>query len=63
MSKRHDFEAIFTSNDIMNIQDGIGKRFRSIKRTYYIGINADFGPRRINRPHATPNYGPGNISL
>ena len=22
-------------------------------------VNAYFGPRRKNRPHGTPNYGPG----
>ena len=26
-------------------------------------VNDYFGPIRINIPHATPNYGPGNISL
>ena len=24
-----------------------------------MGVNAYFGTRRRNRPHATPNYGPG----
>ena len=26
-------------------------------------VYAYFGPRWTNRPHATPNYGPGNTSL
>ena len=42
----------------MNIQDGIGKGFGSIEISYYMGVNSYFGPRRTNRPHATPNYGP-----
>ena len=24
-----------------------------------MGVNANFGPIRTNRPHATPKYGPG----
>ena len=43
----------------MNIQDGIGKGFGYRERAYYMGVNASFGTRRTNRPHATPNYGPG----
>ena len=29
MQKHHDFEIIFNSNNVMNIQDVIGKRFGS----------------------------------
>ena len=28
-----------------------------------MGVNDYFGPRRTNRPHATTNYGPGNLNL
>ena len=26
-------------------------------------VNCYFGPITTNRPHATPNYGPGNLGL
>ena len=42
----------------MNIQYAIGKGFGCIEIVYYIVVNAYFGPRRTNIPHATPNYGP-----
>ena len=42
MLKQHDFETIFTSNDVMNIQYAIGKEFGSIERSYYIGVDAFF---------------------
>ena len=58
--EKHEFETIFTSNDVMNIQDRIGKGFGSRERAYSMGVNTYFG---TNRPHATPNYGPRNISL
>ena len=54
---------IFTSDDIMNIQYGIGTGFGSIERAYYMGVNTYFGPRRTNRAHATSKYGPGNIGF
>ena len=28
-----------------------------------MGVNAYFVPRQTNRPHSTPNYGPGNKGL
>ena len=28
-----------------------------------MGLNAYFGPRRTNRPHGTPNYGPGKSNF
>ena len=42
----------------MNIKYGIGKVFGSRERAYCMGVNAQFGPRQINRPCTTPNYGP-----
>ena len=27
-----------------------------------MAVNAYFGPRRTNRPHATPNYGPVELA-
>ena len=42
----------------MNIQDKIGKGFGSWERAYYMWVNDYSGPRRTNRPHATPKYGP-----
>ena len=55
LCEKHNFESIFTSNDVMNIQDGIGEGFGDIERVYYIDVNNYFGPRRTNIPHATPN--------
>ena len=55
---KNEFEIIFTSNYIMNIQDRIVKVFGSIERAYHMVVNYYFGPRRTNIPHATPNYGP-----
>ena len=63
MLERHELEKIFTSNDVINIKDGIGEGFRSRERVYYLGVNAYFGPRQTNIPHATPKYGPGNLIL
>ena len=54
----HEFETIFTSNDVMNIQYEIGKGFGCRERSYYMGLNASFCPIRKNIPHAPPNYGP-----
>ena len=59
MWKQHNFETIFTSDDVLNIQDAIGKGFGSRERALSMGVNDYVGPIRINRPHATPNYGPG----
>ena len=47
----------------MNIQYFIGKISGYRKRAQYIGVNAYFGPRITNRPHATPNYGPGKYKF
>ena len=58
MREKHYFEAILTSNDVMNIQYEIGKGFRSREIAYYTGVNDYFSPRWTNIPHATPNYGP-----
>ena len=40
-----DFETIFTSNDVMNIQDGIGKGFGSREGSYSMVVNDYSGPR------------------
>ena len=56
MWKQNNFETIFTSNDVLNIQYEIGKGFGSRERAYYMGVNAYFDTRRANIPHATPNY-------
>ena len=44
--KQHYFETIFTSNDVINIQDTIGKLFESIERLYTMGVDAYFIFRR-----------------
>ena len=36
---KHEFEEIFTSNDVINIQNGIGNVFGSRERAYSIGVN------------------------
>ena len=56
MYKRNNFEAIFTSNYFLNIQDSIGKGFGFQEIEYSMVVNYYFEPRRTNRPHATPNY-------
>ena len=56
LCEKNDSETIFTSNDDMNIQNGIGKKFGYIERAYFMGVIAYFGPRQTNIPHATPNY-------
>ena len=48
--EKHEFETIFTSNDVMNIQDRIGKGFGSRERAYSMGVNDYFGPIRTNIP-------------
>ena len=47
----------------MNIQYVTGKGFGYREIAYSIGINAYFLPRRTNRPHATPHYGPGKFKF
>ena len=59
----HDFEKIFTTNDVMNIKNGIGKAFGSREIEYHMGVNVYFVPRQNNRPHATPKYGPGKFKF
>ena len=59
MWKQHNFETVFTSDDVLNIKDAIGMGFGSRERALSMGVNYYFGPRRTNRPHATPNYIPG----
>ena len=63
MWENHDFETIFTSNDVINIQYVIGKVFGYRERAYSMGVNAYFVTRLTNRPHATPNYVPGKYKL
>ena len=58
MWKQHYFETIITSNDVINIQDAIGKGFGPRYRSYYMGFNANICIRRTNKPHAISNYGP-----
>ena len=36
--EKHNFETIFTSDDVLNIQDAIGKGFGSRERALYMGI-------------------------
>ena len=55
--EKHEFETIFTSNDAINIQYKISKRFVNREISYSMGFHAHFGPRRTNIPHETPNYG------
>ena len=59
MWKLHEFENNLTSNDVSNIKYAIGKGFGSKEREYYMRVNAYFGPRIKNKPHAITNYGPG----
>ena len=40
---KHEFETIFTSNDVINIQYGIGKGFGYRERAYSLGEIAYFG--------------------
>ena len=61
--EKHTFETIFTSNDVMNIQDEIGKGFGSIEKAYSMGVNSYFSPRQTDGPHSIPNYGPGKYSF
>ena len=56
---KHDFRTIFTSNDVINIQDVIGKEFGYREISYSIRLNSYYGPRQKNIPHSTPNCGPG----
>ena len=59
MWKQPNFETIFASEYVQNMQCSNGKGFRSIERALFIWINAYFVTTITNIPHATPNYGPG----
>ena len=47
--EKHGSKTIFTSNNVMNIQYGIGGVFGSIERAYSMGVNEYFGPKRIKQ--------------
>ena len=59
MWKQHNFETIFTSDDVLNIQYATRKDFYSGERVFYTRVNAYFDPIRTNIPHATTIYGTG----
>ena len=59
MWKQHNFETIFTSDDVLNIQYAIGKGFGYRETAYSMVVIECFCPLRTNTPHETPNYGPG----
>ena len=44
MWEKLDLETIFTSNDVNNIQDVIGKGFRYTEIAYSVGVNYYFIP-------------------
>ena len=46
MWKQHRFETILTSDDVLNIQDSIGKGFVSTERALSTGVNSYFGPKK-----------------
>ena len=58
MWKQHNFDTIFTSGYVLNIQYAIGKviGYREIELS--MEVNSYFVPTIKNRPHANPNYGP-----
>ena len=56
--EKYIFGSLFTSDDVLNIQDTIGKGFGYREKALSMGVNDYFGRIRTNRPHATPNYGP-----
>ena len=56
--KKNEFEAIFNSNYVVNIQDRVHKGFVSRERAYTMVVDAYFIPRRTNRPNATLTYEP-----
>ena len=58
MLKNIEFETIFTSNGVMNIQGGIGKGFGSRERSYSMGVIVYFSYTK-HRRHATPNNAHG----
>ena len=59
MWKQNNFEAIFTSDNIMSIKDSIVKVFGSRERELSMEVNDYFDYRRTKLPHATTNYGHG----
>ena len=40
MCKQHCFETIFTTDDVINIKDAIGRGFGYIEISYSMGVNA-----------------------
>ena len=56
MRKHHNFEMIFTSDDVLNTKDSIGKVFGSRERALYMGVNTYFVSRRTEIPNATLKY-------
>ena len=59
--EKHKFEIIFASNDVKNIQDGIGRVIGYREISYPKRVTAYVGPRHPNRPNAKHNCGPGNL--
>ena len=59
MYKWHNFEIIFTYNDVLKIKYAIGKGFGYQERVYSMRVNDYVCRRRTNRPHETPNNEPG----
>ena len=57
--KEHNFENIVTSDDVLNIQNTIGKGFGSREREFLLGVNDYFGHIITNWIHARPKYWPG----
>ena len=63
MCNQHVFETILNFDDVLNIQDYIGKIFGSRERSFSMVVNDYFGPRKTNRPHTTHNYGLGQSNV
>ena len=53
MWKRYDLETIFSSNDVMNIQDTTGKGFGSRERAYFMGVNDNVCPKITSIPNVS----------
>ena len=63
MCKEHKFEAIFTSDNVMNIQYAIVKGFNYREVALYMRRHFYFDPIRTNIPHAAPSYGTGRSNF
>ena len=64
MWEKHNFENLFTCDDVLNIQYSIRKVFGYRERAFSVGSNNYYPPPRItNRPHETPNHGPGKSNF